>query len=470
MAQQYYDVTLNKFSNNNQTHTTIQTPVFLKMDSLIRMDTSMITMRIAPEIIFSNYHDIIKFQTGAVVSIEGTYCSKWGYMADFRLGLVNQEPIAYTSSLQAKSIFTIPVYTQNDATRYLMYIDLRGKVEYRPFSNLHLTAGVDKLVLGEGDRSVIFGGQGISSPYAALNFTYWKFKYDFIHQFWNERTYGNISPKGNATHYLSVKPNKKWTIGLFESVVYDMKDTLYPRGFELEYLNPLSFFRSAEYGLGSADNLVLGINVSYKQKNTVFYGQLLIDDFLLSAYRERNGWWSNKFALQLGIKGNIKRDSSKSFFYRTELNIVKPYMFSHVNKSIVFGNQGMPVSHPLGSNFIELYQEVSYINPIWSYHYWIQFLIKGNDFFSNNPQSSFGGDIYRSYKYRPYEFKNKIGQGSTDHSIQLGMQISKKLSDGYLMSFIEPKIKFTNTEGINYAAFFLSIGVQKQIGADRRNY
>jgi hypothetical protein len=50
------------------------------------------------------------------------------------------------------------------------------------------------------------------------------------------------------------------------------------------------------------------------------------------------------------------------------------------------------------------------------------------------------------------------------------MQISKKLSDGYLMSFIEPKIKFTNTEGINYAAFFLSIGVQKQIGADRRNY
>ena len=39
----------------------------------------MITMRIAPEIIVSNYHDIIKFQTGAVVSIEGTYCSKWGY-------------------------------------------------------------------------------------------------------------------------------------------------------------------------------------------------------------------------------------------------------------------------------------------------------------------------------------------------------------------------------------------------------
>jgi hypothetical protein len=341
-----------------------------------------------------------------------------------------------------------------------------------------LSTGIDKLFIGEGDRSLFLGNQGVASPFAALVATFNKFEYQFIQQIWREKQGSHFVPKGNATHMLNFKPTKKWNIGLFENVVYQIKDTLYNRGLEVEYLNPLIFYRPQEYNMGSSDNVLLGLHISFSHKNTMVYGQLLLDDFLLSAILKRNKWWSNKFGIQLGVKGWKQIDSTSNLFYRTEFNLIRPYTYSQKFSGSVMGNQGLPIAHPLGSNFVEVYQEVSFHRKKWSFEIWGQAYLKGDDWFTSATTDSYGGDIYQSYDKYVKEFGNTIGQGKTKQILQFGTYISRKIKyinpslvqRDQLSIFIEPKIRFSKVESEKFTNYFFTFGIIKMLGRDRRNY
>jgi hypothetical protein len=367
-----------------------------------------------------------------------------------------------------------------------MYADIKGVISYQPTKIVTLSTGIDKLFIGEGDRSLFSGNQGVASPFASLVTRFKKFEYHFIQQIWREKSGNHFVPKGNATHYISFKPTKKWNIGLYENVVYQIKDTLYNRGLEVEYLNPLIFYRPQEYNMGSSDNVLLGLQLSFTHKNTMVYGQVLLDDFLLSAIVKRTKWWANKFGIQAGVKGWKQIDSSTNLFYRTEFNLLRPYTYSQKFSGGVMGNQGLPVAHPLGSNFIELYQEVSFHRTKWSFEIWCQAYLKGDDWFSNGKQSSYGGDIYQSYTNYVKEFGNTIGQGKTKRILQIGTYISKKINSNKLcfdliqlpkivrsnqmIVFIEPKIQISNVESEKFMNYFITFGTIKTLGRDRRNY
>ena len=150
------------------------------------------------------------------------------------------------------------------------------------------------------------------------------------------------------------------------------------------------------------------------------------------------------------------------------------------------GNQGLPVAHPLGSNFIELYQEVSFHRRKWSFEIWGQAYLKGDDWFTTAKTTSYGGDIYQSYDKYAKEFGNTIGQGKTTHILQLGTYISRKinyetiffeliklpkmLQSNQMSIFIEPKVRFSNVEGEKFTNYFITFGTIKTLGRDRRNY
>ena len=178
------------------------------------------------------------------------------------------------------------------------------------------------------------------------------------------------------------------------------------------------------------------------------------------------------------MKGWKQIDSTTNLFYRTEFNLIRPYTYSQKFSGGVMGNQGLPVTHPLGSNFIELYQEVSFHRRKWSFEIWGQAYLKGDDWFTTAKTTSYGGDIYQSYDKYAKEFGNTIGQGKTKHILQLGTYISKKLKCKYptivqselLSIFIEPKVRFSNVEGENFTNFFFTFGIIKSLGRDRRNY
>jgi hypothetical protein len=90
---------------------------------------------------------------------------------------------------------------------------------------------------------------------------------------------------------------------VFESVIWQAKDTMLNRGFDVHYLNPFVFFRPLEYEQGSSDNVIMGLNLKVKIIDGIsVYSQFLLDEFLMKEVRADSGWWANKYGYQLGIK------------------------------------------------------------------------------------------------------------------------------------------------------------------------
>lgn len=448
--------------DNGLEHSDVKSHAYYLIDSLGADSSSNVNFTIAPDILAAYQQDAFKLQTGLNFVLRANLKNKLSFFSNYRAGYSNQEQTIYRSLLQPKAYFNSTLKNGN-----YIYHDLRGRMAYTANRYLQLQAGLDRIFIGEGDRSLLLGNQGVPNPFAQLRVRLWKLEYHFIQQVWREGRPDHYAPKGNVTHYLSFKANKKWTIGFFESVVYSMKDTLYNRGLEPEYLNPLVFFRPQEYNLGSSDNVLIGLNTSVQWRQNMLYGQLLIDDFFLAEIRARNRWWANKFGIQLGYKAWIDKGENR-WFVRTEMNLVRPFTYSQLTPNIVFGNQGLTAAHPLGSNFVELYQEVSWQRQDWKVQVWAQAYLKGLD--STNQVFSFGGDIYQPYTKRPEEYNFKIGRGMTCRALQIGTQVSRKMLSDHLGVFAEPRIFISNLEGNVSTDFYFTVGFHHIIGSDRRNY
>lgn len=311
--------------------------------------------------------------------------------------------------------------------------DVRTRTHYTPSEMLDVSFGIDNHFIGEGYRSLLQSNQNAPAPFAMLRANFWRLEYGLLYQFFHENASGNYTWKFNASHYLSWNATRNFNIMLVEQVFFQPKDGPFNRGFDVEYLNPIVFFRPQEYSLGSADNVVLGLQTSYVIKKHKIYGQLSLDEFVLGEIRARSRWWANKYGAQLGAKGLF----ANNWFYTVEGNVVRPYTYSHVNSGQNIGNLGLPLGHPLGSNFAELLGMITYTYPkmgkgIIQSTAFVNFQLKGFD----EDTLSWGGDIYQSYVYRPKEYGNTIGQGITMRTVTFGIQGSYRImrfaTEGYV--------------------------------------
>lgn len=383
---------------------------------------------------------------------------KWNIKVSNRLLYGDAPAIAYQSRLQAKSFFTF-----ND-----LYDDLRARIQYKPNSVFDFQVGMDKHFLGEGERSLLFGNQGIPAPFVSMKANFWKLEYLTLHQIWREGQSMHYVPKASATHYLNFNHENKISIGIFESVVHVIKDTLYNRGYEVEYLNPLIFYRPQEYGIGSSDNVILGLNGFISWKNNTLYGQFVLDDINIQEIKNKTKWWANKYGIQAGYKTWFRLKNTPVFF-RTELNMVTPYTYSSTNENSSYMNQGLPVAHPLGANFAEWYTELSFNIKRFNLHAWGQVYMKGND--PAGSPDSFGGDPNKSYQDRPFgDYGYYLGVGEKSHVVHLGAQLSTKISRFHWKIFAEPRMYAIRSLGETRIDPYFTVGLQSGIFSDRRNY
>ena len=99
--------------------------------------------------------------------------------------------------------------------------------------------------------------------------------------------------------------------------------------FRLDYLNPVIFYRAIEQQNGSSDNVILGLDVKWNAARKLsFYGQFILDEFVLDHIMDGDGWWANKFAIQGGAK-YIDAFGVPNLDLQGEVNIVRPYTYSH---------------------------------------------------------------------------------------------------------------------------------------------
>ncbi|WP_456315509.1 hypothetical protein [Pseudomonas shirazensis] len=319
-----------------------------------------------------------------------------------------------------------------------------ANITYAPSKFFDLQLGYGRNFIGDGYRSLLESDGASPYPYFKINTTFWKIKYTNTYMWLKDvrpdvtvdKTYAS---KYMANHYLSWNVSNKLNMGFFESVVWTDTNN---RGFDVNFVNPIIFYRSVEFASSSrSGNALLGMSAKYKWSNDVnLYGQLLIDEFSFGDVKGGDNSWKNKFGYQLGAK-YFNAFKVKDLLLQLEYNHVRPYVYSHSAVITNYGHNNQSLGHQWGGNFEELVA-------IGRYHKGrlfadAKFTVgkRGLDFDTTADSFNYGGNIYKSYdEKRPYDSGVKVGQGNKTNifiaDVQAGYLINPMTNLKFFGSFI----------------------------------
>ncbi|MBK9764432.1 MAG: hypothetical protein IPO87_14005 [Flavobacteriales bacterium] len=293
-------------------------------------------------------------------------------------------------------------------TSTVTHYDWNGHISWDAHKFINLTLGKGKNTFGNGYRSLFLSSEAYSYPYLKITTSVWNIKYINLFTVMNDirgaaGDPGKYGTKYTSMHYLSWNVSKRINLAAFESIVWSQGDSLYPRGFDITYLNPVIFYRPNEFQIGSPDNALLGLSINVKVgKHILFYSQLMLDEFLLDQIRNGYGWYANKQALQLGMNMH-EAFGVKGLQVRAEYNVVRPFMYTHSDTRQNYAHMGQPLAHPYGSNFQEGLVNVDLVRDRWV------FSVKGNmAWLGEDSVFSYGANIFRPERDRPVKENGQL--------------------------------------------------------------
>jgi hypothetical protein len=289
------------------------------------------------------------------------------------------------------------------------YFDARGYFTFNVTKYIDVVFGYDKNFIGNGHRSMFLSDGGNNNLFLKLNTRIWKINYqNLFMELHNAHIPGGdilVPKKYAAVHHLDMAFTKWLNVGLFEGVIFGRKDR-----FDFGYLNPIIFYRSIEQQNGSFDNSLAGLDVKANfAKSFQFYGQLSLDEFLLSEIKKNRGWWANKWGIQIGGK-YMDAFGLKNLDLQLEHNRVRPFTYSHRDSVANYTHYNQPMAHPLGANFSETIGIARYQPaPKWTVIGKLIYYTQGRD--SNSV--SYGSNIFlpNTPPYRTSDFGYNIGSG-----------------------------------------------------------
>lgn len=343
----------------------------------------------------------------------------------------------------AKSSRNIAQFRVTDAVDFSQ---VRGYVTFVPIGPVQLQIGHDRHKIGHGHRSLLLSGQTPDYFFLRINTKVWKFQYTNLYAQLNTRaptvTNQLLPKKFMALHHLSINILPNLNVGLFESVMFG-RDSIQNQ-FELEYLNPLIFYRTVELSLGDADNVNLGLDFRWNfLKNLQLYGQLLLDDFTFTEWRKKSGWHGNKIGTQIGLK-YIDVARIPHLDLQIEYNSIRPYTYAHVRYPQGANHQhyGQALAHPLGANLREMLATLRY-QALRRLQLTATFIAarQGED---AAPNQNNGGNIFLDYnKNRTSDYGHKTGQGTPSTLLFTDFTVSYQPFHNF---FIDLKLLVRNKE------------------------
>lgn len=351
-------------------------------------------------------------------------------------------------------------YYKDFKTTAFDYFDARGYITFNATKYIDIQFGYDKNFIGNGYRSLFLSDFGDSYLFLKLNTRIWKFNYENIFmelmpQF--VKTGDDLlDRKYAAVHHLSMNVTKWLNIGLFESVIFGRKNR-----FDFEYLNPIIFLRHIEGTVGSPDNALAGVdfkaNVAHHFQ---FYGQLLLDEFILKEVRKGDGYWANKFGYQLGAK-YVDAFNLKNLDVQFETNRARPFTFSHNDSIANYTHYNQPLSHPLGGNFQEFIGILKYQPaPKWYLNARAIYYYQGLD----SAGANFGSNPFASYTTRTKDYGFNVGSGNKVKVFNAAFTLSYELRENL---FIEGSYLYRKYTGLTDRSMF---GIGIRWNAARREY
>jgi hypothetical protein len=335
----------------------------------------------------------------------------------------------------------IPAFGNYSGRQFLESRFWDAFLSYKPAEFFEAEVGYGRKFIGEGHRSLLNSDFTSPYPYLKLQTSFWKLTYTNLFAA-QTNSFGAVSnsafqrQKFTASHYLELELFKKLRIGLFETVVWQADEGSFFRGLDPNYLNPVIFYRPVEFSVGSSDNVLIGLNLSYEPNPShMFYFQGLLDEFLLSEMRAdlnqalnpdediQSGWWGNKYGIQFGWKGRnvfgIEHLSS-----RIEYNLCRPYTYAHSNPTQAYTHNSLPLAHPLGANFQETILQLNYRKEKWTLNAQYNNALQG----FSPPNLNFGENPEISNSSRTKEYENFTGQGIAQRNQYFEGYISRRVN------------------------------------------
>lgn len=308
------------------------------------------------------------------------------------------------------------------------YFQARGYVTFSATDHVHFQFGYDKNKIGYGHRSLFLSDFGNDYLFFKINARVWKLNYQSIFA-QLVKDYGGVSTvdtnlvrKYAAIHHLSWNIGKRFNMGIFEGVVFARPDV-----FELQYLNPLIFFRSIEQAIGSPDNALIGIDFrALIARRFSLYGQLLLDELnfgnefgtvtedgetIEGSVFKPNKWWGSKIGAQLGIE-YIDVFGWNGMDAAMEFNFVRPFTYGHSGEISNWSHYNQALAHPLGANLTEIITLLRY-QPMQQLKFKLKYIHAKYGADAADQDFSYGQDFFVTHfpENRPSEFGNDIHQG-----------------------------------------------------------
>ena len=329
------------------------------------------------------------------------------------------------------------------------FTNFTGHLSYSPIRILNFQLGKDKMFIGDGYRSLLLSDIANNYPYFKTTVNIWKLQYSVWYSAFKD-VYNpangipnNALNKFGTFHYLSYNATPDFNISLFETEIWQGKDSSRYRGFDPNYLNPVIFYRPIEYSLGSGDNALIGLNSSFKfLEQYKLYGQVVIDEFNFAQIKTNKGWWGNKQGFQLGFK-YLHVFGIKNLSFQVEYNYVRPYTYSHGSPQQNYSQYNQPLAHPFGSNFTESLGFLSYKYKRWQIDAKGTYAVIGKD--TANSRYSVGQNIFLSYNLRPYDnghsilqgVKTTFAQGELKFTYFIIRGLNLRLEAGYIQRYLK---------------------------------
>ena len=346
------------------------------------------------------------------------------------------------------------------------YFDARGYFTFNAIKYIDFQIGYDKNFIGNGYRSLFLSDYGNSYLFAKINTRVWKFNYQniFMELMPEFKKAGDtlLERKYAAMHHLSMNVSKWLNVGLFEGVILSRR-----KNFDLQYLNPIIFYRHIEGSLGSQDNAVAGLDLKANIAHRVqAYGQLLLDEFILSEIKKNDGFWANKYAFQLGLK-YMDAFGVSNLDLQFESNRARPFTYSHGDSITNYTHYNQPLAHPLGANFQEFIGIANY-QPLPKFYIYARgiYYIQGLDSLNG---ANMGSNPLRSNTDRKMDRGYSLAGGRKVHCFNATLQLSYELKENLFIdaSYLYRKYKFVNETGMMNTSLF-SFGVRLNMG--KRDY
>ncbi len=416
---------------------------YKKKSDLFYVQEKDFDLHVNPVLVFAggtdNQLENTLFTNTRGVQIRGRITDKLAFYTFFSENQI-RFPFYVQQETQKQGVVPGEGFTKSYAGDARDFFTARGYIQMPLIKDyVSMQFGHDRNFIGNGHRSLILSDHANNYLFLKMSTKIWRFQYTnlFTKMIADDRIIGGqgnpLPKKYLAFHHLSLNITDNFNIGIFESIMYGRPDSL-NNSIDLNYLNPIIFYRSIEHETGDNGNAILGLDFKWNVvKGIQLYGQAVLDEMKVGEFFSGEGWWGNKQSAQLGGK-YIDVAGISNLDLQLEWNLVRPYMYTHYNEEIYSNYQhySQPLAHPAGANFREIIGIVRY-QPIPRLMLTAKSIFIKTGYDQNG--ENWGSNIFLDYNSREMEYGNTTGQGAPTTIQFLDFTASYQLKHNMFLDF-----------------------------------